>query len=119
MEDSERRKFPRVKCAVSVEYLPNQPATTVPFATATKNISQDGICLILFEEITKGQILNLTLSFPETFDSIHIRGTVAWISHLRVGGSQTTEAYEAGIRFTDITDADRTKLTYFMAKKKA
>jgi c-di-GMP-binding flagellar brake protein YcgR len=118
MDPRERRRFYRLKATVAVEYIPFHQKIKIPYVTAGKNISQGGLCVILFDKVDIGQIFDLAFTLPDGREPIKARGRIAWLSNLQMETGECAEAYEAGIEFITISPDDLKKLTRFLARKK-
>ncbi len=109
----ERRRFPRLSCGVSLEYMPVEEGRTIPYASTTKNISTGGICIIAFERLADDQILDISFSLPRAAAELKARGKVAWVNELRIA-NQTTSVYEVGIEFIKVSEEDQKLLNQFI-----
>jgi c-di-GMP-binding flagellar brake protein YcgR len=115
----EKRQFPRLSIDVEVEYAPLHQEEAEVFTTATKNLSTGGICIIAFEELQRGSLLNLKFTFPPgAYNFIITSGRVAWVKELYSSTKNTTEKiYEVGIEFVNLSDAVKEKLEKYICKK--
>jgi c-di-GMP-binding flagellar brake protein YcgR len=110
MTESTRRD-PRYPVEVAAEVT----AGGKTFATATQNISEGGVALLLDDPLEEGASLRVTLLLTqdgiedpeeEAFDA---KATVAWATP-REGGGHT-----AGVRFSAISPKQRDHLRRFLA----
>ena len=77
----ERRKYIRLKTAVSVTYT--VPNTGIVHSSITKDISADGLRLeTKARDIEKGSVLELKLELYGANNPVHAKGKVIWIKQL-------------------------------------
>jgi len=114
MSTEEKRRFPRLPINTEVEYtIPDQEEAEL-FTTGSKNISSGGVCIVAFEKLEPGVILDLKFSIPALNKFIIAKGRVAWIKELHIVETKIGKIYEAGIEFVNIKDADREKIQEFI-----
>jgi len=107
----EKRKYPRFKVDLPVEYYPAETPDT--HAARVVNASEGGLLLYLSEEVNIGQRLKLKLSFYlgsewTTFETI---AEVTWMDiHL---GKEWGD-YRTGVRFLEISPENLAKLKGFL-----
>jgi len=109
---NERRRFPRLSVAVDIQYrvLPD----AVAYETgATTNISSGGICLILYEELKTGAILELNIYLPDNQPIIKAKGKVVWIRPFNVSKDEK-ERFDSGIEFMDVNETDRKRIDNYV-----
>lgn len=109
----ERRLFPRLSASVDIQY--NVVARVTPSGenSVSKNISAGGICLIVYEKIEPGSILDLKFSIPEDNRCIEAKGRVIWSEHFTVG-TDAADKYDVGIEFTEVSQDDRQKISQYV-----
>ncbi len=108
----ERRKFPRLAIDVNVSWkkVDNESAVA---QDVTKNISEGGVCMMVYEPLRKGDAIELDFELP-TSKVIHARGRVAWTDEFEIIGDKVREKYDVGVEFTDISEIDREEIKKFV-----
>jgi len=110
--NNERRKFPRLSVAVDIQYKALPEA--IAYGTgATANISAVGICLILYEELKPGSVLELNIYLPDDQPIIKGKGRIVWIKPFNVARDQK-ERFDAGVEFIDINESDRKRINNYV-----
>ena len=106
----EKRKFVRIEWPVVVQYKTLEEPCTQDQIVG-KDISEGGICFIVYERLTKGTKLDLEIQVP--FDSMPIfaKGTVAWIKKV---GEEHTRTFEAGVSFIEMDPRDQKRLKMYI-----
>ena len=108
----ERRKFPRFNLSVTVNWGKGADvADQAPQHKGTsKDISAGGICLILDERVSAGDVLELEIKL--SLDKvIRLKGRVAWIEKFEMIGGRHEVGYEGGIEFIDVSDEMREEIS--------
>jgi c-di-GMP-binding flagellar brake protein YcgR len=72
----ERRKYPRIKYELVVEY--NVSNQQQPVETISQDISEGGICLITREFLQTGIPVDLHFFIPDSATPIKVTGIVTW-----------------------------------------
>ncbi len=110
MDPLERRAFPRLYYNVEVEYnvLSDQPSG--PTEGFSRNVSEGGICILTLDKFTVGDHIDLSFSLPGAEKPIKATGKVAWVEEFSVGDTSSSKAYDAGIHFININDADKQRI---------
>ena len=104
---NERRKFPRLQISVDTEYTISLDNVSAQKQTIkTKNISIGGICIIVYEDVKTGSILDLKFKLSNNNSVIEAKGIVVWTNSFKISTEDKTN-YELGIEFTKISDIDR------------
>lgn len=109
---SDRRRFPRLNVTVDIQYrlLPE----AVAYATgATSNISAGGICIILYEEVPVGSVLELNIYLPDGQPIIKAKGRIVWIKPFDVARDQK-ERFDAGVEFIDLNENDESRIAKYV-----
>jgi c-di-GMP-binding flagellar brake protein YcgR len=114
MSGRERRRFPRLALNAEVEYAVSKQEEAELFTTESRNISSVGVCIIVFERLEQGAILDLKFPLPQLNKFIITKGRVAWIRELTIRKKKVGMVYEAGIEFINIKDTDREKLEKYI-----
>ena len=109
---NERRRFPRLGVAVDIQYkiLPD----SIAYETgATSNISAGGICLILYDALPAGSILELNIYLPDEQPIIKAKGKIVWVRPFNVARDQK-ERFDAGIEFLDLSETNRKRVDNYV-----
>ena len=106
----ERRRFPRLNISANVEYAILDKLPLAEKKTLTKNISAGGICLIVYEKIELGTVLDLKIQLEDINYTIKTKGRAVWSSYFTLT-SDSRPRYDLGIEFIDIEQSDRQKLS--------
>jgi len=116
----QRRAFVRLDCRIPVQYqvvgIGKSPEETPPrLETVSKNISGNGICLLLDDPFEVETRLDLYVNlFPER-PPIYIMGQVVRCMDItREGGRRT---FEAGIAFVQIRQMDQDRIVKYVFEK--
>lgn len=117
--EQDKRKFPRLSVNVEVNYVVAGEEAPEYFTTASKNLSTGGVCIVVFEKMDTGTLLDLRFSVPELNKFIIAKGRVVWIRELSIQGKTTDAGFEAGIEFVTISEEDRRKIEEFVIAKSA
>ena len=112
----EKRRFPRIPLNIDVNYKILDNLNLNPSPTQSKNISTDGICIIMLENVSPGTNLGLDFKIPNSDIKIKAKGKIAWIKEFSFGFTDTHKAYDAGIEFTDISEEEKTKIDFYVNK---
>ena len=100
---AERRKYPRLDMKVAVNYLAYSSTDSMEeHQTYTRNIGDDGICISTADCITRSTIVELEIKIPGYSHPIN---AIARVIYSRKG--RTDNAFDTGVRFTDIFDEER------------
>lgn len=126
MTGARKRKCARLTVGREVEYTVLQKTNSGYVDTATKNISALGLCIIAFEKLDPGDILDLKLSIPR-FVLLKRRGKrvidtkarVVWVGALQIDGRTIEQAYEMGVELTSIDKKDQEKIKKYVESRLA
>jgi len=106
----EKRKYIRIQAPIVVTYkLVGKSPGSATKKTISKNFSEGGIRLPIYEKLAVGAPLELHIETP--FDTIPIVavGQVVWSKALSV--KQGREAYDIGVKFTQMQTFDRKRMS--------
>lgn len=109
----ERRKVERLEAMLDVRYKLLK-STKLKLATRSKNISEDGICILASEILSKDSVIELEVFIPSTKEPIRAKGQVAWQedkSQINEIGKRT---FVTGVKFLEIEDMDKYKLVDYI-----
>ena len=106
MTTEERRQFVRLDTRLDITY------TVLPSGrvqqTAAKNVSGDGVCLFLKQSVPQGTRLQVGMKLPGRQEPAHFTAEVIWCeTYEMIGKTERQRAVEAGVRFVEISPADR------------
>lgn len=111
---AEKRKFERLNIQTEVIYN-KEAATEKEKKSFSRNISQGGICLIVYEKLEISDILKLTILLPDGIAPIQATGRVAWVKNFSIEGPfGGGEKYDVGIEFIKINKEERTELEKYL-----
>jgi len=100
---ADRRRFPRV--LAHVYYRPAGP-DFLHHRRAARNVSLGGMRVYSDEELTVGTPLEIELLLDDS-TTARCRARIAWVERL---DEESGAAYDIGVEFTDLADADRDRL---------
>lgn len=110
MED--RRRFPRLDSSLSVAWEKIPGGRPSP-SDVTKNVSNLGICLIVYEELEPGIQISMSIELPDK-KIIVATGRVVWCQGYRLSGQGVPANYDVGVEFLDIKAEDRRVLKLYV-----
>jgi hypothetical protein len=104
MHEPERRKFKRLSFGAAVDYAATGRAPDGFVSTSSKNLSTGGVCIITFEQLNVGDVIDMRIALPrfaflgKRFERyLYAQGRVIWTNALRIGDTRTPAAYESGV----------------------
>lgn len=104
----ERRKEPRAYI-IFVDYFSGEaPSLKIP--TFAKNISSNGICILLVEDVKINTTLFLTIHLLDGEKPVEVKGTVRWTKPSSFLSSKDKNHFEAGLEYMDINNADQARI---------
>ncbi len=114
LSQEERRRYVRLNALVDVAYNkhPRKPGEE-SMLRLSKNISKGGICLIVYEEFKKDDLLDLKICFTGAKTPIKAVARVVWVSEFTIG-DKIGKRYDMGIEFVKISDSDRGKIEQYV-----
>ena len=106
----EKRRFVRIEWPVVVQYKTLEEPLTQDQIVG-KDISESGVCFIVYERLTKGTKLDIQIQTP--FDSLPVfaKGKIAWI---RKVGEEHARTFEVGVEFTEVDPRDQKRLKMYI-----
>ena len=106
----EKRQFVRIDWPIVVQYKTLVEPYTDDRIVGS-DISEGGVCFIVYERLQKGTILDMQIQVP--FDSMPMfaKGEVVWI---RKAGQGHANAFEVGIKFTEVDRRDQKRLKIYI-----
>ena len=111
----ERRQFQRLNFSVGINWKKAEASQNgaADHTSVTKNISEGGVRLILNEEATPGDILDLEINLP-VGKKIYLKGKVVWVEKSQIIGANTESVYEGGVQFLDVPEEAKNELLKFL-----
>jgi c-di-GMP-binding flagellar brake protein YcgR len=108
----ERRRSPRFPIRLAIEY--SKADSAINQTGQALDASEDGIQILLPEQMEIGQKLNMKLFFSSGsgLNSIEVLAEVVWIN-TQLGEGE--KLYRSGVRFINISPEGMTKLKNFLA----
>lgn len=110
----EKRRFARLNLLADTFYKKK----TVPQKkklSLFKNISIGGICLIAYEELQAGDLLDLEIYLPGYNIPINIVGRVVWVKEFVIGGPPAEKRFDAGVEFIEAKEEDVKEIGKYIA----
>ena len=113
-ERHERRHFSRLAASVDVNYSLLEKKQDKNIKAVSKNIAAGGICIIAYEQLKTGSVLELNINIAEINRTVKAKGKVIWNSEFTVGQDQPR--YDVGVEFVEISDSDRQLISQYVFK---
>lgn len=79
----------------------------------TKNISEGGICLIVYDKVDIGHTLRLKIELP-TKKVVESKGKVVWVKEFEIIGKSNEKRYDIGVEFSEVNPQDRDEMKNFI-----
>lgn len=105
----EKRRFPRVKINIPVQYKNLKKSGDTSTGTISRNLSEAGVCFKTGEFISLACRLVVELTVPNSPKPIKAISKIAWIKKLPVG-----EQYEMGNQFLEMSKEDKALIVNFV-----
>ena len=105
----EQRKAFRSQLRLPVRYVTGE-GTKVEGTTLTRDVGQNGLAIILPEQVPLGAPVNLEIRLPENNRRILAKGKVVWQTELANRSSVSGSRYATGLQFTRVDEGDRKEL---------
>lgn len=116
-ESKERRQSVRLEIPLEIKYT-CAPAYSHNHHSLTRNISQGGVQLLIYEKLNVGDIINLELSLPQPEHPVIGRGEIVWLKDATSeGNGEQKRAFVAGIKFIELKLKDEERLSAFIYNK--
>jgi c-di-GMP-binding flagellar brake protein YcgR len=110
----ERRRYVRLNALVDVAYNKHPHSQEEEsLLRLSKNISKGGICLIVYDELKKDDLLDLKIFLPDTRTPVEALGQVVWASEFIIG-DKIGKRYDVGIEFVKISDKDKDRIDQYV-----
>lgn len=108
-----RRRVERFEAMLDVRYKLLK-STNLKSAITSKNISEDGICILAYEILPKDSTIDLVIAIPDKKESIQARGSVAWREDAGQVGTDGKRTFLTGIKFIKIDNKDKANLVNYI-----
>lgn len=109
---AERRKSERFDAELDVKYSVSR-SSPGNLRTNSKNISQSGVAVLLYEILPKNSLVDMEIAFPGKKECARIRGRVAWCED-RNGSERFDKegrrTFIAGIEFVETDEKQKNLL---------
>ncbi|MFH1622754.1 MAG: PilZ domain-containing protein [Candidatus Omnitrophota bacterium] len=103
-EGMERRRYIRLEDVSVAYYVLEKDSPREP--SFARNVSSGGISIFNREKLSPDTPLALRIALPNSKESIHVKGKVAWCSELPNVNSKSGKHYDIGIEFTHVAMND-------------
>ena len=115
-EHAERRRHTRYDLAMPLRY--RKAGMTNACDTTCENICFGGLMLVSREALTPGDVLNLTLPYPDDPRSggLEIQGTVIWTDAYAHPDPAGAPCHHVGVQFMNVSAALFQELEQFLHK---
>jgi hypothetical protein len=105
----EKRKFSRLSCILDGNFdkgnIWSQNRKLI-----IKDISGEGVSFISHDCLSKNEVLNFSLSFPELSKPISCAGKVVWVRKFDIGKTVSKERFEVGLKFVNVDLENRKRI---------
>jgi len=92
---------------IEVSYrVSNEPAGTAQ----SRDLSAGGVCVVLLERYEPGTTVEIKLVMPDSNETVNATGRILRTEEYTIGDSK---AYDTGIEFLDIGDAQQERIEAF------
>ena len=98
----EKRHFSRLPFVAEVRCRALSGNGGGPLMGSSRNISRNGIGIVLNRRHPVGTMLNLSFRLPNETKPFRTRGKIAWVDEFTVGPDK---AFDTGIEFLDVDEA--------------
>lgn len=113
----ERRQSVRLEIPLEIKYT-CAPAYNHNHHSLTRNISQGGVQLLIYEKLNVGDIINLELNLTPQEHPIIGKGEIVWLKDAAAEGSgEQKRAFVTGIKFIGLKLRDEERLSAFIYNK--
>jgi len=109
----EKRQFVRLNLLADITYT-RRASPTNEKISLTRNISKGGICLIAYEKLNQGEMLDLNIFIPEQEKPITATGKIAWVKEFIIGDPEKGKRYDVGVEFIKANDEELEKIDKYI-----
>ena len=114
----DRRRAQRLEADLDVKY--NLQKAPSRFMAKSKNISEVGIAVLIYEILPKDSLLEMEIRLPGTDEPLKVKGRITWCENrdgaerLSADGRRT---FMAGIEFVENNERQRRQLLDYISKR--
>ncbi|KPK38945.1 MAG: hypothetical protein AMJ78_09240 [Omnitrophica WOR_2 bacterium SM23_29] len=108
----EKRKYMRFDVPVDIEYMVTVSTLSIEGTSTTKNLSREGMQLILDKDLPPGTEIDIKIRIPEDVAPIYAKGIIVWNDKLEKKGEPNV-----GIKFVQISPFDRNRILEHVYKE--
>lgn len=83
----------------------------------SKNISGEGICIVLPEILPVDADVDLEIAIPQIAHPLNVNGKVVWVKEIGSPASGGRREFNAGVKFTNIKAKDEETLKKFISEE--
>lgn len=112
---AERRRFFRLNLLADLTFT-RSSISEEEKVSLTKNISKGGICFIVYEQMSVGEILDLNVYLPDKNKPINVTGRVNWVKEFSIGDPVKGKRFDVGIEFLRISEQDKEEIERYIFK---
>ncbi|KPK42759.1 MAG: hypothetical protein AMJ78_01195 [Omnitrophica WOR_2 bacterium SM23_29] len=105
----ERRKYMRFDVSLNIEYMVSGNSIPIEGISFSKNLSREGMQLILDKNLVPGMELEFKLRIPGDAAPIYAKGAIVWLDKAKKKGEPSV-----GIRFSQISAFDRNRILEYV-----
>lgn len=115
-QGEERRKSVRINSSFIVKYI-IEKKLHIKINGQTKDISEDGMRLLINEKLNTGTLLFLEFNLPDTKKMINAEASVVWAGgQFNERSSIGRRVFHTGVRFLNINAEDKNRLVNYIQK---
>jgi len=107
----DKRRFPRIKVGVPLQYKNLKKISDLSSGTLTRNLCEGGVCFKTSEFISLACRLVVEITIPTSPKPIKAISKIAWIRKLPAGNQ-----YEMGNQFLEMAKEDRFHISNFITE---
>jgi hypothetical protein len=109
----EKRKAQRLKGSL-LEYFTKDSSSEA--SSFVKDISEDGVCFVLCENLPVGTALNFNIYLPSEPSCFKAKGKILWVKESAFLRTKRRKHYDAGAKFTEIDSGDKRKISEYAGR---
>ena len=106
----EQRKFVRIEWPIVIHYKTIEEPITEDQIVG-KNISEGGVCFVVYERLAKGTMLDMEIQIPFYSMPIFVKGLIVWIRKL---GEENAQTFEVGVSFIEVDPRDQKRFKTYI-----
>jgi hypothetical protein len=101
--EKEQRRYPRSPFQLTIPYHVDSSDSLPKLDSKSKNISQEGICLVTAEKLAKGSYITLDLPHGDHGKTQKVQGKTMWCCEITQESDQQ-RFFEVGIQFLNLSE---------------